>query len=54
MNSVMEIGDKICLLENGILAWQGNKDEVLQDENEVLHNFIFASPFLQKLVEHIK
>jgi phospholipid/cholesterol/gamma-HCH transport system ATP-binding protein len=54
MNSVMEIGDNICLLENGSLAWQGTKDEVLEDDNEVLHNFIFASPFLQKLVEHIK
>ena len=54
MNSVMEIGDNICLLENGSLAWQGSKEEVLDDDNDVLHNFIFASPFLQKLVEHIK
>ncbi|MFZ1703639.1 MAG: ATP-binding cassette domain-containing protein [Saprospiraceae bacterium] len=54
MNSVMEIGEKICLLENGRLAWTGHKDEVLQDTNEVLHDFIFASPFLQKLIENVK
>ncbi|HMU06171.1 MAG TPA: ATP-binding cassette domain-containing protein, partial [Saprospiraceae bacterium] len=29
MNSVMEIGENICLLEKGKLAWQGSKDEVL-------------------------
>lgn len=54
MNSVMEIGENICLLDNGVLAWQGNKDQILKDPSEVLHNFIFASPFLQKLVENYK
>lgn len=51
MNSVMEIGENICLLSDGQLAWQGNKDEVLNSGNEYLHDFIFASPFLQKLVD---
>lgn len=54
MNSVMEIGENICLLEKGKLAWQGSKDEVLISKNEVLHDFIFASPFLQKLIENSK
>lgn len=49
MNSVMEIGDNICLLHLGKLAWQGNMDEVLDSDNDTLQNFIFASPFLQKL-----
>jgi len=51
MNSVMEIGENICLLHKGKLAWHGNKDEVLNSKNEKLHDFIFASPFLQKLVD---
>lgn len=51
MNSVMEIGENICLLDNGYLVWNGSKDEVLTSDSEDLHNFIFASPFLQKLVE---
>lgn len=51
MNSVMEIGENICLLDKGLLAWQGHRDEVLMDKNETLHDFIFASPFLQKLIE---
>ncbi len=49
MNSVMEIGDHITLLFTGKVAWQGNKHEVLESENELLQNFIFASPFLQRL-----
>jgi phospholipid/cholesterol/gamma-HCH transport system ATP-binding protein len=51
MNSVMEIGDRINLLYKGELAWSGNKSEVLESNNETLHDFIFASPFLQKLRE---
>jgi len=49
MNSVMEIGDNIFLLVDGLLAWQGTRKEVLDTDSEVLYNFIFASPFLQKL-----
>lgn len=51
MNSVMEIGDKIILLHLGELAWIGNKSEVMNSDNEILQNFIFASPFLQRLRE---
>lgn len=49
MNSVMEIGDNIALIHNGELAWDGNKDEVLASRNQILQNFVFASPFLQKV-----
>ena len=49
MNSVMEIGENIALLHLGELVWQGNKDEVLESDNELLQAFIFASPFLQRL-----
>lgn len=49
MNSVMEIGDNIILLNQGNIAWHGDKTMVLNSENEFLQNFIFASPFLQRL-----
>jgi phospholipid/cholesterol/gamma-HCH transport system ATP-binding protein len=51
MNSVMEIGENICLIDKGNLGWSGSKDEVLKSKDEKLHDFIFASPFLQKLVD---
>jgi phospholipid/cholesterol/gamma-HCH transport system ATP-binding protein len=53
MNSVMEIGENICLLDKGLLSWTGSKDQVLKSDDEKLHDFIFASPFLQKLVDGV-
>ena len=49
MNSVMEIGENILLLDNGVVVWTGNKDKILKSNNEYIENFIFASPFLKKL-----
>jgi phospholipid/cholesterol/gamma-HCH transport system ATP-binding protein len=49
MNSVMEIGDNICFVHQGMLEWQGTKEEVLESTNSELQSFIFASPFLQRL-----
>lgn len=49
MNSVMEIGDNIILLYQGEVTWRGSKDDVLESDNEYLQDFIFASPFLQRL-----
>lgn len=54
MNSVMEIGDNIMLLNEGRLAWKGHRDEILNSDNEILSHFIFASPFLQKLRDHAR
>ncbi|MEL6393582.1 MAG: ATP-binding cassette domain-containing protein [Bacteroidota bacterium] len=51
MNSVMGIGDNIALLKDGHLVWRGQKEEVLRSEEEVLQEFIFASPFLKRLRE---
>ena len=51
MNSVMEIGENILLLEQGEIMWTGNKDEILTSQNKNIDDFIFASPFLQKLKE---
>jgi phospholipid/cholesterol/gamma-HCH transport system ATP-binding protein len=49
MNSVMEIGDNILLLNQGTMAWSGHRDDILHSENPILNDFIFASPFLKRL-----
>ena len=54
MNSVMEIGDKINLLHFGNLAWEGNRLEIMASENEILQDFVFASPFLKRLRDAAK
>ncbi len=49
MNSVMEIGENIILLQDGHLVWQGSSGDVLTEDSGIIQNFIFASPFLQRL-----
>ncbi|MBK9270222.1 MAG: ATP-binding cassette domain-containing protein [Saprospiraceae bacterium] len=49
MNSVMQIGEKIFFIHDGELHWTGTSAEVLNNQDEELQGFIFASPFLQRL-----
>ncbi|MEO9209788.1 MAG: ATP-binding cassette domain-containing protein [Ginsengibacter sp.] len=47
MNSVMEIGENILYLSQGLKEWEGNKDELIYSNHEKLNEFIFASQFLK-------
>jgi phospholipid/cholesterol/gamma-HCH transport system ATP-binding protein len=47
MNSVMEIGDHIIYMYQGIKEWEGNNKEIIFSKNERLNEFIFASEFLK-------
>lgn len=51
MNSVMEIGDHIIYLYEGLKEWEGSNQEIIFSKNERLNNFIFASEFLQDAKE---
>jgi phospholipid/cholesterol/gamma-HCH transport system ATP-binding protein len=47
MNSVMEIGDHIIYMYQGLKEWEGNNKEIIFSKNEKLNDFIFASEFLR-------
>jgi phospholipid/cholesterol/gamma-HCH transport system ATP-binding protein len=47
MNSVMEIGNKIVYMYQGLKEWEGSNHEIIFSKNEKLNNFIFASSFLK-------
>lgn len=47
MNSVMEIGDHIIYMHQGLKEWEGNNKEIIFSKNELLNEFIFASEFLK-------
>src|SRR5579872_3651807 len=47
MNSVMEIGDHIMYMYQGVKEWEGNNKEIIFSKNKLLNDFIFASEFLQ-------
>ncbi len=47
MNSVMEIGDHIIYMYQGVKQWEGSNKEIIYSKDEKLNEFIFASEFLQ-------
>ncbi len=51
MNSVMEIGEKIVFLQNGINAWEGSNEEIFKTENEAVVNFVYSSNLFKKVRE---
>ena len=49
MNSVMEIGEKILFISEGVKCWEGNKDQIFDSDNEKLNDFVFATSLAKKL-----
>ncbi|AUC82153.1 ABC transporter ATP-binding protein [Lacinutrix sp. Bg11-31] len=53
MNSVMEIGDNIMFLKDGLKAWEGTKDTIFRTDNEVVTDFVYSSNLFKKVREAI-
>lgn len=51
MNSVMNIGENIIFIKEGVKEWQGTKDQVITSNNKALNDFIFASDLFRKVKE---
>ena len=49
MNSVMEIGEKIVFISDGEKCWEGNKNEILNSDCEILNHFVFANSLAKQL-----
>jgi len=49
MNSVMGMGEKVVFLHKGYKEWEGNSQEILRSDNQILQDFIFPSDFLKGL-----
>ena len=54
MNSVINIGDNIIFIKEGIKEWQGTKEEVITSNNKALNDFIFASDLFRKVKEVVE
>lgn len=52
MNSVMNIGDNIIFIKEGVKEWEGNKDQVINSTNKALNDFVFASDLFKKVKEN--
>lgn len=51
MNSVMEIGEKIVFLKNGVIAWEGSSKDIFKTDNEAVVNFVYSSNLFKKVRE---
>lgn len=51
MNSVMEIGEKIVFLKDGVKAWEGTNKDIFKTENEAIVNFVYSSNLFKKVRE---
>lgn len=49
MNSVMQIGDKIVFLKDGLKAWEGSKENIFKTDNEVVTDFVYSSELFKKV-----
>ncbi len=49
MNSVMEIGEKIVFLKDGIKAWEGSNKTIFKTDNEVVTDFVYSSELMKKV-----
>lgn len=54
MSSVLGIGDNILFIYKGEKYWEGSKDDILQSDNKILNEFIFASPLFRKLKDSLE
>ena len=49
MNSVIQIGENIVFLKDGIKIWQGTNKEILKSKNKQVEDFVYSSELLKKL-----
>ena len=51
MNSVMEIGEKIIFLKNGVKEWEGTSDTIFKTDNAAITDFVYSSNLFKKVRE---
>lgn len=51
MNSLLEIGEKIAFLKEGVLAWKGDKTQIFKTEDETVTDFVYSSDLFKKVRE---
>ncbi|MDO3694504.1 ATP-binding cassette domain-containing protein [Wenyingzhuangia sp. chi5] len=49
MNSVMEIGEKIIFLKDGLKEWEGTSNDIFKTDNEAVVSFVYSSNLFKKV-----
>jgi phospholipid/cholesterol/gamma-HCH transport system ATP-binding protein len=53
MNSVLQIGEKIVFLKNGIKEWEGDNEQILETRNKSIVEFVYSSDLFKKVRESL-
>jgi phospholipid/cholesterol/gamma-HCH transport system ATP-binding protein len=51
MNSVMEIGEKIIFLKQGLKEWEGSTKTIFKTDNKAVTDFVYSSNLYKKVRE---
>lgn len=51
MNSVMEIGEKIIFLKQGLKEWEGSSKTIFKTDNKAVTDFVYSSNLYKKVRE---
>jgi phospholipid/cholesterol/gamma-HCH transport system ATP-binding protein len=46
---VMEIGEKIVFLKDGIKEWEGSNKNIFKTDNEAVTSFVYSSDLFQRV-----
>ncbi|TDU33799.1 phospholipid/cholesterol/gamma-HCH transport system ATP-binding protein [Gelidibacter sediminis] len=49
MNSVMEIGEKIVFLKDGLKEWEGSNKNIFKTDNEAVTGFVYSSDLFKRV-----
>jgi len=53
MNSVLQIGEKIVFLKNGLKEWEGDNEQILETKNKAIVEFVYSSDLFKKVRENL-
>jgi phospholipid/cholesterol/gamma-HCH transport system ATP-binding protein len=54
MNSMMEIGENIFFMHNGVVVWQGSNENIMENESPELQEFIFSNNLMRKFLSEYR
>ncbi|MFO8148245.1 MAG: ABC transporter ATP-binding protein [Bacteroidota bacterium] len=49
MNSLLEIGENIAFLKDGVLAWKGDKSQIFKTDDKTVTEFVYTSDLFKKV-----
>ncbi len=49
MNSLLEIGENIAFLKDGVLAWKGDKSQIFKTDDKAVTDFVYSSELFKKV-----